>query len=113
MCLIALNILDMEKLQFNGPLTIDQIFEDYKKEIYNVALKSIKENYKKIEIDEINVVKISTEIKDYSINLTRDKFIPTLNRCIEFFEPIEDYETCQECVNIINAIEHQKLTINI
>ena len=103
----------MEKLQFSGSSDIDQIFEDYKNEIYHVALKSIQENYKELEIDEINVVKISTDLKDYSINLTRDKFIPTLNRCIEFFEPLEDYEKCQICVDIINEIEKQKITINI
>lgn len=96
------------KLLFNDDIAIDQIFNDYKMEIYRNVLYSIKENYKKDEIIEVNVVKISTQSKEYSINLTRDKFIVSLNKCISFFEPLEEYEKCQECINIINDIKKQK-----
>jgi len=98
----------MRKLQFTGDVTIDQIFEDYKREIYDNVIKSIQENYMHYEIDEINVVKITVQSKDYSINLTRDKFIASLNRCISFFEETEEYEKCQVCVNMITDIDNKK-----
>ena len=98
----------MRKLQFTGDVTIDQIFEDYKREIYDNVINSIQENYMNYEIDEINVVKISVQSKDYSINLTRDKFITSLNRCISFFEETEEYEKCQVCVDIITNIDNKK-----
>jgi hypothetical protein len=98
----------MRKLQFNGDITIDQIFEDHKREIYDSVIKSIQENYIECEINEINVVNISIQSKDYSINLTRDKFITSLNRCITFFEETEEYEKCQTCVNIIKDIDNVK-----
>jgi Ni,Fe-hydrogenase III component G len=98
----------MRKLQFDGDVTIDQIFEDHKREIYDNVIKAVQENYLEREIDEINVVKISIQSKDYSINLTRDKFIASLNRCISFFEQTEEYEKCQVCVNMIGDINNEK-----
>jgi hypothetical protein len=94
------------KLHFEGDVTIDQLFNDYKTEIYDNVLASIKENYKKDEMDEINVVKISTQSKEYLINLTRDKFVAMLERCISYFEPLEEYEKCQDCIDIIDEIKN-------
>jgi len=103
----------MRKLQFSGDVTVDQIFKDHKMEIYDSVLKSIKENYSLHEIDEINVVKITTGSKDYSINLTRDKFVSSLGRCIDFFESLEEYEKCQSCVDIISAIDERKKQVKL
>ena len=101
------------KLHVKDDIDIDQLFSEYKLEIYSSVLDSIKENYRKDEIEEINVVKISTQSKEYSINLTRDKFIASLNRCISFFEPMEEYEKCQECINIINDIKNTQKVYDI
>lgn len=108
----------MMPLEFNGDFTIEQIFIDYKKEIYKNVLKSIKENYRKLEKNKINVVEIhihtntggsyTKKIDKYKIDLSRNKFIVTLNSCIEFFEGLEEYELCQECLNIINEIQNNK-----
>jgi len=97
----------MKNLQFTGDETLDQILEDNKREIYNSVIRAIKENYHKREIHEINVVKITIQSKNYSINLTRDKFIASLNRCILFFKDIEEYEKCKDCVDIINNINNE------
>lgn len=102
------NIINMRKLQFNGDATIEEIYEVHKREIYNNVLTLIKKNYRNLEINEISVVKISTQSKDHVITLTRDKFTPILNRCISFFEKLEEYEKCQVCVNIINDIKNVK-----
>jgi len=98
----------MKSIHLDDDLEIDKIFEIYRKQIYENILNSIKENYLNGEIKEINVVTISTLSKDYRINLTRDKFISSLNKCISFFERIEHYELCQECLDIINDINSKK-----
>lgn len=105
-------------MEFNGDFTIEQIFADYKKDIYKNVLASIKENYQKCEKGKINVVEIlvhtnasgvlGKKIDKYKIDLSRDKFIATLKSCIEFFEGLEEYELCQECLNIINEINNKK-----
>ena len=94
------------KLHVSEDVTIDQLFSDYKSEIYVNVLESIKENYKKSEIKEIKVVKISTKSEEYSIDLARDKFTTVLKRCISHFESLEDYEKCQECMDIIKDIKN-------
>lgn len=98
----------MRKLQFTGDATIEEIYEIHRREVYNTLLEVIGENYLNDEINEINVVKISTQSKDHVITLTRDKFIASLNRCITFFEKTEEYEKCQVCVNMINTIKNKK-----
>ena len=98
----------MKNIHLNGDFEIEEIFESYRKEIYENILTSIKENYLNSEIKEVKVVKISTISKDYNINLSRDRFIDSLNKCIAFFEEIEYYELCQECVNIINDIKNKQ-----
>ena len=95
----------MSKLQFNGDITINQIFQDYRNEIYNNVLRAIKNNYLNSEISEIFVVQISTKSKTHDINLTRDNFVGSLSDCIEFFESMEEYEKCQDCIDIIENIE--------
>jgi len=100
----------MRKLNFTGEITIDQIFQDYKKEIYDNILKSIQDNYTKDEISEINVVNITINGKEHVWKLTKDKVVTLLNRCIDFYKSpeLEEYEKCQDCVNIINNLTNNK-----
>lgn len=93
----------MSKLQFQGQLTVEELFVRYRWEIYNNIVKSIKSNYKDPTVDQVEIVEISSFGEDPPtvIILTKDKFKEWLNKCIEFFEPLEEYEKCQECVNII------------
>jgi len=102
----------MNKFQFEGDNTIDLIFDSHRRIIYDNVLIAIKKNYLKSEITEIHVVKITTHSETHSISLTRDKFITSLYDCIKFFEVIEEYETCQECVDIIEEIEGNLNKIN-
>tara|TARA_B100000287_G_C20602442_1_gene768662 strand:- start:736 stop:1053 length:318 start_codon:yes stop_codon:yes gene_type:complete len=100
----------MQKLNFSGEITIDQIFQDYKKEIYDNILKSIKDNYKKDEILEINVVNITINGKEHIWNLKKDQIVSLLNRCIDFYKSpdLEEYEKCQICLDIINNLANNK-----
>lgn len=93
-------------IRLQEDISINQILKDYESEIYDSILNSVKENFKKSEKSEVNVVNITTQTRNYTINLTREKFIKWLNKCIAFFETLEEYEKCQECVNIIKEIEN-------
>ncbi len=100
----------MRKLKFSGEITIDDIFQDYKIEIYDNILNSIKENYKKDEISDLNVVNITINSKEHIWNLSRDNFIVILNKCIDFYQSpdLEEYEKCQECLDIIKNLTNNK-----
>ena len=95
-------------IKLQEDVSIKQILKDYEIAIYNNILNSVKENFRKSEISEINVVNITTQSVNYTINLSKDKFIKWLNKCISFFESLEEYEKCQECVNIIHEIENNE-----
>jgi hypothetical protein len=60
----------------------------------------------------IEIVEISTGDTKYPIILSRDKFVEWLNRCIEFFEELEEYEKCQTCINIIRDINKNNVKAN-
>jgi hypothetical protein len=102
----------MSKLQFHGKLTVEQLFVQYRWQIYDNIIKSICANYKDPKIDKIEVVEISTGDTKYPIILSRDKFTEWLNRCIDFFEELEEYEKCQTCVNIIHDINKNNVNAN-
>jgi hypothetical protein len=51
------------------------------------------------------VIKISINESEYTINLSRDKFISGLEGAISFYEACEEYEKCAECLKIINTLK--------
>jgi hypothetical protein len=102
----------MSKLQFHGKLTVEQLFVQYRWEIYDNIVKSIENNYKNPKIEKIEVVEISAGDTKYPIILSKDKFVDWLNRCIEFFEELEEYEKCQTCINIIYDIYKNNVKVN-
>jgi len=101
----------MKRLYSKEGDTLDDVFRDNEYEIYNQVLQSIKENYKGPVNRAIDVISISTKDIDYSISLNQEKFIPSLEKCIKFFEVIEEYEKCQECLDIIKELKKNKQEI--
>ena len=100
----------MEKtIRVSKDIPIDQILKEYEYEIFNSALESMSKNYKNFDIEEINVINIRTESIDYNISLTRSKFKLWLNKCISFFETLEEYEKCQTCVEVLSYLNQNKL----
>lgn len=96
----------MKNLKFQGDIALDEIFNSHKIEIYDNILNSITSNYLDKNKNEIAVVKISINEIDYTINLSRDKFIGALNGAITFYESHEEYEKCAQCLKIINTIKN-------
>jgi len=99
----------MKTLKFQGDIGLDEVFNHHKIEIYDNLLKSIKENYLDYENSEITVVKISINETEYTINLSRDKFISGLDGAISFYESCEEYEKCAECLEIIDALKKNNI----
>ena len=93
----------MEKLQFNGNFTFDDIFRDHKSEIYESLIKIIKDS---LDQDKVTVMIIQLNSKEYSINLTQDKYEKSLNNALSHFESLEEYEKCQECVDLLNSLKN-------
>lgn len=98
----------MESLKFNGDIGIDEIFNQHKALIYDRVLDAIKNNYKDNSIEEIKVVTIILNNIEYSINLSRSKFVSGLENAFTFFEAAEEYEKCQSCLDIIKDLSKKK-----
>lgn len=94
----------MASLKFNGEITLDEVFSQNKIFIYDNVLTAIAKSYKNTKVDETDVVQISINEIEYSIKLSRDKYVGALEGAILFYEKTEDYEKCQQCLNIINEL---------
>jgi hypothetical protein len=53
----------------------------------------------------VTVIKISINESEYTINLSRDKFVSGLEGAISFYESCEEYEKCADCLKIITALK--------
>ena len=95
-------------LKFNGNITIDEVFSQNKSIIYDNVLKKIGESHLDQSVTEVKVITITINKVEYSITLGRDKFIASLENAISFYESVEEYEKCQECLNIISDIKLKK-----
>jgi hypothetical protein len=95
----------MKILKFQGDIGLDDVFNRHKIEIYDNLLQSIKNHYLDDNHSEVTVIKISINESEYTINLSRDKFISGLEGAISFYESCEEYEKCADCVKIITALK--------
>lgn len=98
----------MTSLKFTGEITLDEVYSKNKDTIHNSILQAIKTVYLDLKINEIQVIKISINEVEYSINLDRSKFKVALQNVIPFFEEREEYEKCQLCLDMINELVDQK-----
>lgn len=99
-------------LKFQGDIGLDEVFNRHKIEIYDNLLKSISDSYLDETKGEVTVVKISINEVEYTINLSREKFITGLEGAISFYESCEEYEKCADCLKIINALKNKKMEVN-
>jgi hypothetical protein len=99
----------MKILKFQGDIGLDDVFNRHKIEIYDNLLQSIKNHYQDNTYLEVEVIKISINESEYTINLSRDKFISGLEGAITFYESCEEYEKCADCLTIINTLKKNKI----
>ncbi len=95
----------MKILKFQGDIGLDEVFNRHKIEIYDNLLSSIQTHYLDKNNSEVTVIKISINESEYTIDLSRDKYISGLEGAISFYESCEEYEKCAECLKIINILK--------
>lgn len=101
----------MKTLKFQGDIGLDDVFNQHKIEIYDNLLRSIGASYADGSQSEVTIVKISINNNEYTINLSREKFVKGLEGAISFYESCEEYEKCAECLKIINAIKNNEMEV--
>ena len=80
------------------------LMHETQKIVFDNLIEAIKFSiHKKKEYAEI--FKVS---EDNSVSLTRDSWISAIEKAIEFYADIEDYEKCKQCAEIIQTVSYEK-----
>lgn len=99
----------MQNLKYSGDISLDTIFNDNRQLIYGQIFEAIDKSYLDPNLEITPIIKITINDDEYAINLTRDRFIPSLEKVIKFYEDIEEYEKCAKCVVIINHLTETQM----
>lgn len=94
----------MASLKFNGE-TLEEVFNLHQITICDKTVEEICANYKDASINEIKIFSIILDNIEYNINLSRSKYIGSLENAIFFYKKSEAYEKCQLCLNIIDELK--------
>lgn len=100
--------MNMENtLIFKGDISLYEAINSSLYDIYSYAIIEIKKNIdiNINELKEIKVVKIKINDTDFIISMNTYKILSILNDAMYFFESIEEYEKCQECLTLINKLK--------
>jgi len=46
--------------------------------------------------------------EDNSVSLNKENWIPAIEKAIEFYAELEDYEKCKQCTDIIQTVSYEK-----
>lgn len=98
----------MVSLKFSGDITLEEIFVNHRTVIYDKVVEAIQSNYSNLSVSKIRVLNILLNDFEYSIDLSRDKFISGLTSAISAYEHAEEYEKCQTCLDLIKKINTLK-----
>jgi hypothetical protein len=99
----------MRSLRFNGDITLDDVFHHHKTLVYDSVVQAIEKHGMKKGKDEVEVLSISINGVDHTVNLSRSKFVDGLYNAIKFYEELEEYEKCQHCLTLINQLKKKEL----
>jgi hypothetical protein len=97
----------MKRLEFQGDITLEDIYEQNKDIIYTQILESISEVVdNKKELDRIEVMEFDKNGTLFTIDLKTYQFIPVLQSAIEYYaDPsVEKYELCKKCKDLIDIL---------
>jgi hypothetical protein len=97
----------MPSLKFDGNITLEEIFVQHKTLVYDSVVQAIGSCYDDPLVEEVDILSISINGTDHTINLNRSKFIDALHNAIEFFQRREEYEKCQACLIMINEMKKE------
>tara|TARA_R110002020_G_scaffold40355_1_gene119329 strand:+ start:351 stop:659 length:309 start_codon:yes stop_codon:yes gene_type:complete len=85
---------------------IDDFLENKKWLIHSLIIKGIKKCMDE-GLDEIIIFRIINLSEDYLMTTTLKKveWVNSLNKCLEFYKGIEEYEKCLEIQKLLKKIE--------
>lgn len=102
----------MTLLKYSGNISPAEIYSQNKYKITCLIFEAIKENYRDLTKDEIEVIKLEINNYTHTIHISRKKYIPALRNAIDLFEKHEEYEKCKESLEIVQALSEKKQNTN-
>lgn len=94
----------MIPLKFTGNISVEEIFTRHKNDIYDKVVEAIIKGHEDPSIDKVEVMTLTVNDLEYTIDLSRDNFVSSLESAIAVYEQTEEYEKCQLCINLIKKI---------
>lgn len=72
--------------------------------VFDNLIEAIKFSIQKKK-DYAEIFKLS---EDNSVSLTKDNWVSAIEKAIEFYAELEDYEKCKQCTEIIQTVSYEK-----
>lgn len=96
----------MIPLKFTGNISMEEIFTNHKTDIYDKVVEAIVKAHGDSTVDKVEVMTLTINDLEYTIDLSKDNFISSLESAIAVYETTEEYEKCQLCINLIKKINY-------
>lgn len=77
-------------------------YHDFNKALFKETIVAVKDGLIK---NRNKVTLFDLHESGYQIDLMKENWKPSLKSALEFFEKIEEFEKCAECVNLIKQID--------
>ena len=78
--------------------------------LFNACKKGIEDDLLNIPVFRLYVVTGEANAVPYvTMVIRRNMFEVTLQKCVEYYESTEQYEKCQECVNLIKKFNSENI----
>ena len=92
----------MKDFIFSADEDFEEFFRNSKWLIHSLVIEGVKKSLED-QLDEIVVFRIINSENNYQMNsvLKKTEWVNSLNKCLEFYENIEEYEICSEINELI------------
>lgn len=94
----------MADLAFHDHMSLEEVFENYKMEIYDNILINIQKNLNSSQNDEVAILTICILTCEYTIHTSPENFAKVVQLAIKFYESAEEFEKCNVCQSLISQL---------
>lgn len=103
----------MKDFYFYNSEDIKDFLKNNKWLIHSLILDAIKKS-KEEQLESIVVFRIINPITDFTMinKLDRGNWVKSLNKCLNYYEFVEEYEKCEEITKLINEIKDDNSRTN-
>ena len=97
----------MKDFIFSADEDFEEFLRNSKWLIHSLVIEGVKKSLED-QLDEIIVFRIINSENNYQMNsvLKKTEWVNSLNKCLEFYENIEEYEICGEINELIKKIKN-------